>query len=151
MAKPLIITPENSELIDTGKCGVVYLIGDDAIKVPIKICDRFLREEYDIHQAIYGGGYPVPEPRGVIEVLVNGTASAVKAFRMERIYGTNLEEMWTNIGNLFADAEEIKDSIANNLGIGIRGIYQLALRNVMWNERIQGINLIDFGNWWRFR
>jgi hypothetical protein len=170
MAKPLIITPENSECNREGNNSLVYLVGDKAIKVPrvynnpaftrrelftrLIGVGEMLKKEYEIQEAIYDAGYPVPKPYGIFPVATSGgrdfyVKKKQNGFFMERVHG---EDLWSDPESRSAkmnEASDIVKSINENLGIMIGGKYQLYPRNVLYNKKNSRIVLIDFGNWMR--
>lgn len=176
MVKSLIITPENSELITRGGVAFVYVVGDKAIKVPRRVySDTWddLLKECDIQDHLYRMGYPVPEPYGISPIKASPSEDYARhnrvkeiidkkfyletnsekmierdGFFMARIYGEMIEDL-PNMESLLDEAREIVKDIGLREGILIKSSYDIYPRNVMWDERVKGIKLIDFGDWER--
>jgi len=68
-------------------------------------------------------------------------------FFMERIRGVSLDFKEGDIQPLMEEASKVVNSIEKNVGFRISSFYKLYPRNVMYNEKNNGIVLIDFGHW----
>ncbi|MDH3324074.1 MAG: hypothetical protein OEL89_00385, partial [Candidatus Peregrinibacteria bacterium] len=138
------------EVVTKGHTAKIYLVSDDVvIKVNNLLPSYRFEREFGIQKELYSAGYPVAHPYNFYPIVdeQNNEIDIKEGISMERIYGTDLEEMVGNVQDLMEEAASIFKDINKKLGLGIRSWYGLSERNVMFDERRNRVVLIDFGHW----